>query len=25
MTARGGVAFPDQIDRLRGRLMKSAA
>src|SRR6266571_412326 len=25
MTARGGVAFPDQIDRLRSRLLKNAA
>jgi thiamine pyrophosphate-dependent acetolactate synthase large subunit-like protein len=25
MTARGGVPFPDQIDRLRGRLLKGAA
>jgi hypothetical protein len=25
ITARGGVQFPDQIDRLRTRLLKGAA
>ena len=25
MTARGGAAFPDQVDRLRSRLLKGAA
>ena len=25
MTARGGVPFPDQIDRLRARLLQGAA